>query len=312
MKRKIAIVQSPPVFMNFKRTISQSCESIRDAKKNAADIVMFPEAYVPGYPDWMWRLRPGTDHSDSVQLHRLLVENSVNLSSNGLAALLEAAKENDITVAVGFSEINAESSRTTILNSYAIIGPNGKLLNVHRKLVPTSGERMVWGRGDASGLNVVETEAGRIGGLICWENYMPLPRYTLYTQGVELYLAPTWDFGDTWISTLKHIAKESGCWVAGCATAIQANDIPDSLPGRDKMYADSEEWLNDGDAVLIRPSGEIAAGPLSREKGILYAEYDLNEVIEGRRSLDVAGHYSRPELFELTVKKSPVSMVYFA
>ena len=297
--------------MDFEKTISQSCESIRNAKRSAADIVMFPEAYVPGYPDWIWRLRPGTDHNDSVQLQRLLVENSVDLSANGLAPLLEAAKENDITVAVGFSEINAESSRTTIFNSYAIIGPNGKLLNVHRKLVPTSGERMVWGRGDASGLNVVKTKAGRIGGLICWENYMPLSRYALYTQGVELYLAPTWDYGDTWISTLKHIAKESGCWVAGCATAMQANDMPDSLPARERMYADSEEWLNDGDAILIRPSGKIAAGPLSRDKGILYAEYDLNEVIEGRRSLDVAGHYSRPELFELTVKKSRVDMVNF-
>lgn len=311
MRRKIAIVQVPPAFMDFKKTISQSCESIFNAKKSAADIVMFPEAYVPGYPDWIWRLRPGTDHNDSVQLQRLLVENSVDLSANGLAPLLEAAKENDITVAVGFSEINAESSRTTIFNSYAIIGPNGKLLNVHRKLVPTSGERMVWGRGDASGLNVVKTKAGRIGGLICWENYMPLSRYALYTQGVELYLAPTWDYGDTWISTLKHIAKESGCWVAGCATAMQANDMPDSLPARERMYADSEEWLNDGDAILIRPSGKIAAGPLSRDKGILYAEYDLNEVIEGRRSLDVAGHYSRPELFELTVKKSRVDMVNF-
>ena len=311
MKNKIAIVQQPPVFMDLNKTIDKTTKIICEAKKNKADIVIFPEAYVPGYPAWMWKLRPGTDFEESQLLHRKLVENSVNLSKGGLKKLQKSAKENDITVAIGLNEIDSVSTGTTIYNSFAIIGPDGNILNVHRKLVPTTGERMIWGRGDASGLNVVNTPAGRIGGLICYENYMPLSRFTLYAQGIDLYLAPTWDFGEPWISTLRHIARESGCWVAGCAIPMQGKDIPKEFPFRDKIFPDKDEWLNNGDAVLIKPSGDIAVGPMNKKKGILYSEYDIKEVIDARRSLDVAGHYSRPDIFELNVKKSRLKQINF-
>ena len=309
MKKKIAIVQVPPVFMNLEQTILRTCELIAEAAKNKAIIAMFPEAYIPGYPAWIWRLRPSNDFEKAKVMHRILVENSVDLSKDGLKEIRKAAKDNKISVAIGINELNAESSGTTLFNTYVIISADGELLNVHRKLVPTVAERMTWGRGDASGMNVIETPAGKIGGLICWENYMPLSRYTLYTQGIELYLAPTWDYGPNWISTMGHIARESGCWVASCATPFQGNDIPQTFPYKNEVFPDEDEWFTDGDAVLISPFGKIIAGPMNKEKAILYGEYDLQEIIDRRRSLDVAGHYSRPDIFNLTVKKSKQPLI---
>ena len=162
--------------------------------------------------------------------------------------------------------------------------------------MPTNPERMVWGMGDASGLKVVDTPAGRLGSLICWENYMPLARYALYAQDIDIYVAPTWDTGESWVATMRHIAKEAGCWVIGTATALQGNDIPADFPDRDKLFT-PDEWINDGGAVVVKPMGAIAAGPMNREKGILYAEIDREAARRARRSLDVCGHYSRPDVF---------------
>ncbi|MCB0367534.1 MAG: carbon-nitrogen hydrolase family protein [Bdellovibrionaceae bacterium] len=307
--KKLAIVQSPPVLLNLARTIEQVCDQIAESARNSADLVMFPEAYLPGYPSWVWRLKPGGDMGKSKDLHHRLFENSVDLGKDGLGRIQRAAKQSGITVAVGFHEINSEASGSTLYNSYAIICPEGNILNVHRKLIPTNPERMVWGWGDARGLNVVQTPAGKIGTLICWENYMPLSRYALYAQGVELYLAPTWDCGESWLGTLRHIAREGGCWVAGCSTAIQAKDIPEDVPHRNEVFPDPEDWLSNGDAVLYRPFGPEAAGPMNKEKGILYSEYDLGAVIDARRSMDIGGHYSRPDLFKLEINKSELNPI---
>lgn len=309
--KKIAIVQAPPVFLNLDQTIEKTCEYINEAAQNGADLVMFPEAYIPGYPSWVWRLKPGGDMGKCKDFHHLLFENSINLFQNGLVKIQDAAKKNNITLAIGFHEINGEASGATLYNSYAVIGPDGKILNVHRKLIPTNPERMVWGWGDASGLNVVDTPAGRIGTLICWENYMPLSRYSLYAQGVEVYLAPTWDCGEGWQATLRHIAREGGCWVAGTSTAIQCSDIPDSFPHKQEVFPDPEDWMSVGDAVLYEPFGAAIAGPMSKEKGILYSDYDLGAVIDAKRSLDIGGHYSRPDIFELTVNRKKMDVINF-
>ena len=309
--KKMAIVQAPPVFLNLTQTIEKTCDYINEAAKNGAHLVMFPEAYIPGYPSWVWRLKPGGDMGKFKDLHHVLFENSINLAKNSLAKIQETAKKCNVTVAIGFHEINGEASGATLYNSYAIIGPDGNILNVHRKLIPTNPERMVWGWGDASGLNVVNTPAGKIGTLLCWENYMPLSRYALYAQGVEVYLAPTWDCGESWLGTLRHIAREGGCWVAGCSTAIQCKDIPDSVPHKAEVFPEPEDWLSNGDAVLFQPFGGAVAGPMTKEKGILYSEYDLGAVIDGKRSLDIGGHYSRPDIFELTVNKRKQNLINF-
>ena len=177
--------------------------------------------------------------------------------------------------------------------------------------MPTNPERMVWGFGDGSGLKVVDTPCGKVGSLICWENYMPLARYALYAQGVEIYVAPTWDQGDSWISSMKHIAKEGACWVIGSGSAIKASDMPHSFPGRDILYPDPDEWINTGDSVVIAPGGALVAGPMNKEKGILYADIDVSKASAAHRKLDVAGHYSRPDIFKLIVNNDRQNPVHF-
>ena len=308
---RLAVVQRPPVLLDRSRTIAEAVKAVHEAAANEARLVVFPEAYIPGYPAWIWRLRPGGDMALAEKLHSQLLANAVSLDGDDLAPLREAAKEHKVTVVCGMDERDAEFSRGTIYNTVVVIGPDGSLLNRHRKLMPTNPERMVWGFGDASGLKVIDTACGRIGTLICWENYMPLARCALYALGVEIYIAPTYDSGDKWIGTLQHIAREGGCWVVGSGVAFRSSDIPDSVPGKAELYPNSDEWINAGDSVVIEPGGKITAGPMRREHGILYAEIDLERVGVARRSLDVVGHYSRPDVFQLHVNTSALKPVEF-
>jgi nitrilase len=308
---QIAIVQRPPQLLNRSGTLAEAVTAVKEAAAHGARLVIFPEAHIPGYPAWIWRLRPGGDMALAEQLHAQLLENAVSLDGDDLAPLYEAAQEHDVTIVCGIEERDAEFSRGTLYNTAVVIGPDGKLLNRHRKLMPTNPERMVWGFGDGSGLKVVDTPCGRVGTLICWENYMPLARAAIYAQGVDIYVAPTYDAGDKWISTLQHIAREGGCWVVGSGVALHGRDIPDTLPGKAELYPNTDEWINPGDSVVIAPGGNISAGPLRREAGILYADIDLEQVGIARRSLDVVGHYSRPDIFQLQVNTEPLKPVRF-
>ena len=192
-----------------------------------------------------------------------------------------------------------------------LIGPDGTVLNRHRKLMPTNPERMVWAAGDASGLRVVPTPMGRVGGLICWENYMPLARFSVFAQGCEIYIAPTWDAGDRWIVAMRHIAAEGRCWVLGNGCAMRGKDIPADFPERAKVFPDLAEWYNPGDSVVVNPGGEIVAGPLHEQHGILYAECDPAVAPAAKRTLDVAGHYGRPDIFKLQVNREVAAPVEF-
>jgi len=308
---KLAIVQKPPVFLNKLKTIELAAESVTEAAKNGAELIIFTEAFIPGYPTWIWRLRPGGDWNLSEELHERLLNNAVNIESDDLNPLLSAAKDNQVTIVCGIEERENSLSRATLYNSVIVIGPEGKLLNRHRKLMPTNPERMVWGFGDASGLKVVDTPAGRISTLLCWENYMPLARYAMYSQGVEIYIAPTYDSGDDWISSLQHIAREGACWVVGCGNLLKGSDFPDDFPDKDNLYPDADEWVNPGDSVVIAPGGQIVAGPMRQESGILYSEIDPLKAGIAKRALDVAGHYSRPDIFQLSVNTAPQTPVVF-
>ena len=310
MSTKIAVIPKPPVLLDRIKTIEVALESIGEAVKQGASLLVFPEAYIPGYPAWIWRLKPGGDMQLSSEIHSRLRENAVDLDRGDLQPLQDAAAKHAVTIVMGINEIDRKFSGTTLFNTVVVIGPQGRILNRHRKLMPTNPERMVWGMGDASGLKVVETPAGRLGSLICWENYMPLARYALYAQDIEVYIAPTWDAGESWIATMRHIAKEGGCWVVGTATAMEGSDVPKNFPERDRLFT-AEEWINDGDAVVIKPMGAIAAGPHRREKGILYAEIDPEAARRARRSLDVCGHYSRPDIFSFSVNRKPLTPVTF-
>lgn len=311
MTTHVAVIQSPPVLLDRDRSIDKALASIDAAAGNGASLMIFPEAYLPGYPTWIWRLRPGGDMGLSNQLHARLRHNAVDLERGDLQPLQDAAARHAVTIVMGINEIDSQFTGTTLFNTVVVIGPDGAILNRHRKLMPTNPERMVWGMGDASGLRVVGTPAGRLGCLICWEGYMPLARYALYAQGMEVYINPTWDNGDICLATLRHIAREGGCWVIGTATAIQGSDVPEDFPERDRLFT-PDEWINDGDAVVINPSGAIVAGPLHREKGILYAEIDPEAAKQARRSLDVGGHYARPDLFSLSVNRQALTPVRFS
>ena len=311
MTATVAVIQKPPVLLDRARTIASTLASIEEASRNGASLLVFPEAYLPGYPTWIWRLRPGGDMALSGELHARLRENAIDLARGDLQPIQDAAARHGVTVVIGMHELDGTFSGTTLFNTVVVIGPDGTLLNRHRKLMPTNPERMVWGMGDASGLKVVDTPAGRLGSLICWENYMPLARYALYAQGIDIYVAPTWDTGESWLATMRHIAREGGCWVIGTATALQGNDIPADFPERDRLFT-ADEWINDGDAVVVKPTGAIAAGPLKREKGILYAEIDSEAARRARRSLDVCGHYSRPDVFSFSVDRRTMNPVNFS
>ncbi len=305
---KVAVIQKAPVVLDRAACLSRAVELVGQAASEGAELIVFTEAFIPGYPAWIWRLRPGSDWGTSEALHSRLFENAVDLDSDQLDPLYDAARRHQVTVVCGMHERDHESSRTTLFNTVVVIGPDGALLNRHRKLMPTNPERMVWGMGDGSGLRVIDTPVGRIGTLICWENYMPLSRYALYAQGIEIYIAPTYDSGDDWLCSMQHIAREGGCWVVNSGNLLHASDIPDDLEERSTLYPDADEWVNGGDSAVIAPGGQLVAGPLRNEEGILYAEIDTERAAMSRRTLDVAGHYSRPDIFSLqvnTVARAP-------
>ena len=305
---KIAVVQAAPVVLNREATVSKACELIAEAGRSGARLVVFPEAFIPTYPDWVWRIPPG-QHRVLADMYAELLEQSVEIPGPVTEDLSQAARQAGVYVAMGLNERNAQASNASLYNTLLYIGPEGDLLGKHRKLVPTAPERMVWAQGDGSTLEVYDTSLGKLGGLICWENYMPLARYTLYAWGVQIYLAPTWDNGEPWLSTLRHIAKEGRAYVIGCSIAMRKQDIPDRFEFKAKYYSEVGEWINKGDSAIVSPDGKFVAGPLHAEEGILYAELDPRQMRGSKWNLDVAGHYARPDVFRLTVSKEDRPMI---
>lgn len=305
---RIAAVQAAPVFLDRAATVEKSCALIRRAAAEGARLVVFPEAFIPTYPLWAWHI-PASQTSALRELYAELLEQAVNVSGDSVQRLCAAARETGTHVVMGINERNDEASGTTLYNSLLFIGDGGELLGCHRKLVPTGGERLVHGQGDGSTLEVFDTSIGRLSGLICWENYMPLARYALYAWGVQLYAAPTWDRGEPWLSTLRHIAKEGRVYVIGCCSAVRHDDIPDRYAF--KQFLTNQEWINPGDSAIVNPDGKIIAGPAREQETILYADVDTAQLRGPRWQLDVAGHYARPDVFQLTVDRGERPLVQF-
>ena len=290
-----AAVQATPVFLDREATVEKACDLIAKAAADGAGLVVFPEAFVPTYPDWVWRTTPWADHGWFARLW----DQSVEVPGAATARLGDAARGAGAWVAMGINERDTASS--TLYNSLVYLSPDGEVAGVHRKLMPTGGERLVWGMGDGSTLTVLDTVFGRLGGLLCWENYMPLARAAMYAQGVDVYVAPTWDNSDVWVPTLRHIAKEGRMFVIGTNSCIRASDVPADLPGRDDHYGGADDWLSRGNTTIVGPNGEIVAGPLVEEEGILLAELDPALTRVARQQFDPVGHYARPDVFHLDV-----------
>ena len=297
---RVAAVQAAPVFLDRDRTVDKAVRLVREAAAGGARLVAFPEAFVPAYPDWVWRSRPWADGPP--RWYERLLDQSVVVPSPATDTLAAAAEQTGCYLCVGVNERDERGS--TLYNSLLWFAPDGRLFGRHRKLMPTGGERLVWGMGDGSDLDVHDTPLGRLGGLICWENYMPLARYALYGQGIDVYVAPTWDNSDVWVPTLRHIAKEGRVYVIGVSPCVRSADVPARIPGRDEFYGE-DEWLSRGNSAIVGPDGNLLAGPLSEEAGILYADLDLRRARRSRRQFDPVGHYARPDVFRLEVDRRP-------
>jgi nitrilase len=296
-----AAVQATPEFLDRDATVEKSVRLIKEAAGEGAGLIVFPETFIPTYPDWVWRA-PAWD-GPSAELYALLLENAVEIPGPVTETLGKAAKQAKAFVSMGVNE--REPGGGTIYNAQVTFGPDGSVLGKHRKLMPTGGERLVWGMGDGSMLQVYDTPFGRLGGLICWENYMPLARYSMYAKGVDVYVAPTWDNSDMWVATLRHIAKEGRLYVIGVAPLLRGSDVPDDIPGKDELWGGDDDWMSRGYSTIVAPGGEILAGPLLEEEGILYAEIDPSKARASRHQFDPVGHYSRPDVFRLLIDESP-------
>lgn len=301
-KLKIAAIQAAPVFLDLNRSLEKAITLMQEAASSRVGLAVFPESFLPAYPDWVWVVPPG-DSRQHQDLYTELLDNSLEIPGPALDRLCQAAGDLGLAVAIGASERSRTGSRYSMYNSLVYIGADGQFLGSHRKLVPTGGERLVWAQGEGSTLLVVDTPLGRLGGLICWENYMPLARYSLYTAGAQIYAAATWDSGETWLATLRHIAKEGGQYVIGSCMALRTTDIPDRFAFKQQYISEGKQWINPGDSVIVAPGGEILAGPLHESEGILTADFDPARIGAAKWLLDTAGHYDRPDVFHFALRK---------
>ena len=297
---KVAAAQLSPVFLNKEKTVEKACKAIVEAGKNGADLIVFPEAFIAGYPDWVW-LIPNSKGADLNELYLKLVENAVSIPDDTTDKLCKAAKTAGINVIMGMNERNTETSNASLFNSLLFIDDTGSILGKHRKLIPTGGERLIWAQGDGSTLRSYNTTAGKIAGLICWENYMPLTRNAIYESGTQILATPTWDKSPNWLQSIQHIAREGGMFVISACMALRKNDIPDEY-GFKKLYPEDREWITIGNSCIIAPNGQILAGPLAAEEGILYADIDLQQILAAKRMFDAVGHYARPDVFAFSLK----------
>jgi len=294
----ISAIQATPVFLNLDKTIQKACDLIHEAGKKA-DLAVFPEAFISGYPDWVWTV-PNGDSAQLNDLYNELHENAISIPDKNTKKLCEAAKASKTNVVIGVHERNSESSGSTLYNTMLYISDAGEILGKHRKLIPTGGERLVWGQGDGSTMLSFDMSVGRVGGLLCWENHMPLARNAMYEQGVQIYAAPTWDKSEIWLSSMQHIAWEGGMFVISVCQAVHRDDIPDRFEFK-KAY--DKDIVNPGNSCIINPRGEVITGPLFGKEGILYADIDLADITKAKRIFDVAGHYARKDVFSYHLKK---------
>jgi nitrilase len=296
---KAAVIQSAPVLFDRQASVEKACRLAQEAASQGARLVLLPESFIPAYPrGFSFGAVVGSRSKQGRALWQRYWENSVDVPGPDTEILGEAARQANIFLGIGVTERDKGSLYCTLL----YFGPNGRLLGKHRKIKPTASERLIWGEDDGSTLTALQTELGCIGGLICWENYMPLARMAMYQKGVQIYLAPTADSRDAWQATMRHIALEGRCYVLGCNQYVTREMYPSDLPGYEEL-ANQPEVMSRGGSVIISPMGEELAGPLFDKEGILVADLDMNEIVRSKFDFDVVGHYSRPDIFNFKINE---------
>ena len=301
MKLKVAVVQESPIFFDKSKTLDK-IESLVQAHANeGCELIVFPESFVPGYPrGFSFGATIGSRTDEGRKLYAEFAENSIDIESEDMLRLEKLAKKQNTYLVIGVTE--KQNTSGTLYCSMLYISPTKGLLGVHRKIKPTGTERLVWGEAAGESLVTFQTKIGKLGGLICWENYMPLARMSMYQKGVEIYIAPTADSRDEWTATMKHIALEGRCFVIGCNQYYTKSMYPEKYK---HLVQNEPEDMCRGGSIIVSPLGHVIEGPLFGEAGTLVTELDIEEVQKSKFDLDVIGHYARNDIFELKVNRQP-------
>lgn len=313
-KFTVAVAQAASVLFDTEGTVDKLELLTNEAAAQGAQLVLFPEAFVGGYPKGLtfgttvgnvFGITPDNIRGSGQQEYVRYWRSAVEIPSATMARLSQIASENQVYLATGL----IERERGTLYCTVVFFSPSGHYLGKHRKLIPTGAERLIWGTGDGSTMPVFDTPLGRIGAAICWENYMPLMRAALYSKGIQLYLAPTADPKDVWLATVRHIAVEGRCFVLSCNQFTKKKDYPSDYGAH--FDGDDETIISRGGSCIVDPFGEIIAGPNYDSEGILYATINLEDIVRGKYGSDVVGHYSRPDIFQLLVNEESTSCTTF-
>lgn len=301
MKVKVCLIQESPVFFDKGKTLEKVKELVIKYAAEGCQLIIFPESFIPGYPRGLtFGATVGNRTDEGRKMYAEYHKNSFDIGSDDLKSLVELSKSQNIYLVVGVTE--KQTSNGSLYCSMLYISPKIGLMGVHRKIKPTGSERIVWSESDGKDLVSFNTSIGKLGGLICWENYMPLARAAMYKQAVQIYIAPTADQRETWTSTMRHIALEGRCFVLGCNQFFEKSMYPEKYKS---LVENEPEIMCRGGSIIVGPSGKVIAGPLFDKPGVLQAEIDLDEIILNKLDFDPVGHYAREDIFEFKVLNQP-------
>lgn len=301
MKVKVGVVQDSPVFFDKAKTLGKIETLVSKYSKEGCELLVFPESFIPGYPrGFSFGAKVGSRTDEGRKTYQEYRDHSIDLESDDLKILEKISKANNTYLVIGATEKTNENG--SLFCSMIYVSPSTGLLGVHRKIKPTGSERIIWGEASGESLTTFQTEIGKLGGLICWENYMPLARMAMFQKGVEIYIAPTADSRETWLSTMRHIALEGRCFVLACNQYFTKSMYPEKYQS---LLEDEPDEICPGGSVIISPMGKVLAGPLLNKSGVLIAEIDLDEIVQSKFDFDVIGHYARNDIFEFSVKNQP-------
>ena len=296
---KLAVVQAAPVMFDKTACIEKALKLINECTANGAELIVFPELFIPGYPYGMtFGFRVGSRNADGRKDWKVYYDNSILANGPEMQQLIEKAKEQGIYLSIGYSERDAVTG--TLYNSNMMIAPDGTAMN-HRKLKPTGSERVVWGDADRDYFPVMETPWGPMGNLICWESYMPLARVALYQKGISLYISPNTNDNPEWQDTIRHIAIEGHCYFINCDMFFTRADYPKTASAGEEI-AKIPEIACRGGSCVVDPFGHVVSDTIWDQEGIIYAELDMQKVPASKMEHDVCGHYARPDVLKLQVE----------